>query len=268
MFAWVIEQIDGIVIRFPAIETKSEIGILHDEAPSLRKIYFCIIIRTPEHDIVAGEVDVAVEKVHHHDVQILTDVHPFLVLSQGMAFLAVEFLESLVKDIVAFLQFLDEQILIVLPFMGNLNLVNILKTVVVAIDIVFVRALTDIQHTHVLAVDIEHSRVASLPVEVYVRSHRTLDNKVAEVKVAEVITAIAERERLELGNTGFLVREELIRVTLVIGIEALVGIEYHRLEGISTRLTTLNACLTRLIDGTWCTLFGEELYVDRTAPVM
>ena len=144
-----------------------------------------------------------------------------------MAFLAVEFLESLVKDIVAFLQLLDEQILIVLLFMGNLNLVNILKTVVVAIDIVFVRALTDIQHTHVLAVDIEHSRVASLPVEVYVRSHRTLDNKVAEVKIAEVITAIAERERLELGNTGFLVREELIRVTLVIGIKSLVGIEYH-----------------------------------------
>ena len=30
----------------------------------------------------------------------------------------------------------------------------------------------------------------------------------------------------------------------------------------------MDTCLTRLVDGTWLTLYGEELHVDRTAPVV
>ena len=99
-------------------------------------------------------------------------------------------------------------------------------------------------------------------------THRTLDNKITEVQVSKVVTAIAERERRELVDTRLLIWEELILETLVIGIETLVGIEDHGFEGIRTRLSTLDTSLTRLVDSTCLTLCGEELHVDRTTPVV
>ena len=73
-----------------------------------------------------------------------------------MTLLTVEILEGLVEDIVAFLQLLDEQVLVSLLLMGDLNLVHILKTVVVTVDIVLVGTLTDVEHTHIFAVDVEN----------------------------------------------------------------------------------------------------------------
>ena len=73
-----------------------------------------------------------------------------------MTLLTVEILEGLIEDIVAFLQLLDEQVLVSLFLMRDLNLVHILKTVVVTVDIVFVGTLTDVEHTHILAVDVEN----------------------------------------------------------------------------------------------------------------
>ena len=68
-----------------------------------------------------------------------------------------------------------------------------------------------------------------LPVEINVACHRTLDNEIAEIQIAEVVTTVAQGERLELCDARFLVGEELIRITLLVRIEAFVGIKYHRL---------------------------------------
>ena len=188
-----VEQVDGVIVVLTTVESESKVGILHNEAPSLWKIYFCVIVGTPEYDIVAREVDIAVEEVHHHHVQILADVHPFLIFSQGMTFLAVEVLEFVIEFVVAFLQLLNEQVIVVnIFFVSKLNLVNILKTVVVTVDIVFVGTLADVEHAHIFAVDVEHGRVACLPVEVYMACHRALYDEVAEVEVAEVVTAVAK----------------------------------------------------------------------------
>ena len=74
-----------------------------------------------------------------------------------MSLFAVEILESIVEIIATFLQLLDEHILAVLLLMRDLNHVEVLKTVVIAVDIVFVGTLADIQHTHILTVDVENS---------------------------------------------------------------------------------------------------------------
>ena len=69
--------------------------------------------------------------------------------------------------------------------------------------------------------------MTSLPVEVDIRTHGTLDDEITEVHVIEVVTAIAQGERLELVYTRFLVREKLIFETLAVGVKTLVGIEHH-----------------------------------------
>ena len=69
--------------------------------------------------------------------------------------------------------------------------------------------------------------MTSLPVEVDIRTHGTLDDEITEVHVIEVVTAITQGERLELGYTRFLIGEELIRETLLVCIKTLIGIEYH-----------------------------------------
>ena len=185
-----------------------------------------------------------------------------------MALLAVERFEGFVEIIGTFLQLLDEIVTIAVFLMGNLNEVNVLQTVVVAVDVILVGALTDIQHTHILTIDIEHGRVAGLPVEVGMAGHGALDDSIAEVEVAEVVTTVAQRERLELLHARLLVGEELIDKLLVVGVEALVGIECQRLQCIGTRLSTLDAELAELIEGTFLTFFREELNVHGAAPVV
>ena len=69
--------------------------------------------------------------------------------------------------------------------------------------------------------------MAGLPVEVGILSHRTLNDKVAEIEIAEVVTAIAERERLKFLDARLLVGEELIIETLFDGVKSLVGIDGH-----------------------------------------
>ena len=197
-----------------------------------------------------------------------------LVFCQAVNFLlAVEALKAVIECCVfASLEFLDKQvcghIVHFYLFMANLNHIDILKAIVVAIDVVLVRALADVEHAHILTVDVEHSRMTGLPVNVGILSHRTLDNEVAEVQFAEVVTTVAQRERLELRYAGLLVGEELvIGETPVCGVKTLVGIEDHRLEGIRTRLSTLNAGLSELVEDTYRILGDEHLNVDGTAPV-
>ena len=109
-----------------------------------------------------------------------------------MVLLAVEGLEGIVELIAAFLQLLDKQILIILLLMRDLNHVEVLQTIVITVDIILVGTLADVEHAHICAVDVEHSCMTSLPVEIDVASHGALDNQIAEVHVAEIVTAIAE----------------------------------------------------------------------------
>ena len=184
-----------------------------------------------------------------------------------MALLAIESLEGLVEVGCTFLELLFEHILIINLLVRDFNDVDVLKTVVVAVDIVLVGTLTDVQHAHILAVDVEHGCVSCLPVKVCVAGHRALDDEVAEIQVGEIVAAVAQRERLELSDAGLLVGEELVGITLLVGVETLVGIEYHRLQGVRTRLSALNACLAQLVEGTLGILGGEELDVHRATPV-
>ena len=152
--------------------------------------------------------------------------------------------------------------------MFDFHHVDVLKTIVVAEDVFSIGALTDVEHTHVLAIDVEHGRATSLPVEVNVLAHGALNDGIAEVEVAKVVTTVAQRERLELRDARLLVGEELILELLMVRVETLVGIEHHRLQRIAARLSTLDARLAELVEGTLLTLSGEELDVDRTTPVV
>ena len=111
-----------------------------------------------------------------------------------MAFLTVEALEFIIENIITFLQFLNKQIYATLLFMSDFHHVDVLESVVVAVDVVLVRALADVEHTHILTVDVEHGRVTCLPVKVNVAAHRALDNEVAEVEVAEIVATVSKRE--------------------------------------------------------------------------
>ena len=94
----IIEQVDGVVVILTTIESKSEVGILDDETPDFRQARLCVIVvGPPEHDVIAREVDIAVEEVHDHDIQIFADIHPLLVFSLGMALLAIEGLEGVIE---------------------------------------------------------------------------------------------------------------------------------------------------------------------------
>ena len=98
--------------------------------------------------------------------------------------------------------------------------------------------------------------------------HGALDDGIAEVEVAEVVAAVTQGERLELRDAGLLVGEELILELLLVGVEALVGVEGHRLQGVAARLATLDAELAELVDGAGLTLRREELDVHGAAPVV
>ena len=54
----------------------------------------------------------------------------------------------------------------------------------------------------------------------------------------------------------------------MVGVETLVGIECHRLEGIGTRLATLNTGFAELVEDALCAGGSEKLDVDGTAPVV
>ena len=154
----IVEQVDGIVVILTTIESESEVGILDDETPDFRQARLCVIVvGTPENDVVAWEVDIAVEEVHNHDIQIFADIHPLLVFSLGMALLAIEGLEGVIEcGIFATFKFLDKLVNATYLLVRDFYHVDVLKTIVVAVDIVFVRTLTNVQHTHIFTIDVEY----------------------------------------------------------------------------------------------------------------
>ena len=66
-------------------------------------------------------------------------------------------------------------------FLVVLYHVNVLQSVVVGVDVVFVGALADVEHAFVLTVDVDDGGAPGLPVEVDVLGHGALDDGVAHV---------------------------------------------------------------------------------------
>ena len=145
----IINQVDGVVgitCFIPSVESESEVGILNYETPDFGQARLCVVvIGTPENEVVAREVDITIEEVHNHDIQIFADIHPLLVFGLGMALLAIESLEGIIEcGVFAPFEFLDKQILTIFLFVRDFHHVDVLKTIVVAVDIILVRTLTDV----------------------------------------------------------------------------------------------------------------------------
>ena len=88
--------------------------------------------------------------------------------------------------------------------------VNILQSVIVGINVVFVASLSEIQHTLVNTININDSRHPCLPVKVAVFSHRPLYDGISHVQIVKVISCIPQTYRLEIVYSRFLLREEFV----------------------------------------------------------
>ena len=203
-----LQYLEGVAV---AVESHREVGILRYPAPAAS---FCP--GAPHDDVIAGEVVVVVVEVHCHQVDEFTAVHPRLVFSHRVSFFRVESLEPVVVLPVAFLQ--------VPPVLYQ---VDVFEAVVVGIDIMLVGSLADVEHAVVLTVDIDDGGLPGLPVEVGMGGHRALDDGITHIEVVEVVAGIAEHDRLEIGQSGFLVGEEFVGEPF--GAEPFVGVEGHRL---------------------------------------
>ena len=194
MLAGIVQQVNHVVGVLLAIESESEVGVLDDYTESLRQTGFrIVIVGAPEYGVVARPVVIAIEEVHHCNIQVFADIQPLLVFCQGVALLAIEGLESVIEIDGAFLQFLFKLVYIINFLVADFNHVEIFQTTIVAVDVIFVRTLTDVQHAHVLAIDVKYGGMASLPVETLdVCCHCALDDEVAEIQIAEVVTTVAQ----------------------------------------------------------------------------
>ena len=74
-----------------------------------------------------------------------------------MALLAIEGLEGVIEGgVFATFKFLDKLVNATYLLVRDFHHVDVLQIVVVAVDVVLVRTLTDVQHTHVFTVDVEN----------------------------------------------------------------------------------------------------------------
>ena len=128
-----------------------------------------------------------------------------------MSMLCIEVLKGIIVIPCTFLQFP--------PVFKH---VDVLQTVVIGIYIILIAALTDIQHTHVFAVEIYDGGAVSLIVDVAMACGIELDDSISHKKIVEVIAGIAECQRLEIGNARTVFWEELIVETFLA--KSLVGI--------------------------------------------
>ena len=212
-------------------------------------------LRSPHHDVVAGEVLIVIIQVHDHQVKELLPVHPLLIFFQGVVVFSIESLELVPVFIATFLQ--------LIPVLDH---VNIFQSAVVGIDVILITTFTDIEHTHVLAVDIDDGRTPSLPIKVHMLRHGTLDNGITHIQIVEIVTRITQGDAFEIGDSRSLVREELIFETF--GSEALVGIDGQRLELIASCSTAHDACFAKLIETAGFVLSLEILELNGSAPVV
>ena len=158
--------------------TKGVIHILSNPSPST---VGCS--RTPHNDITTGEVEVDVVHIHDHHVRKLPTVHPILVFSHRMAAHIIEGLKLLQFHIVTLFQ--------IIPVLKQ---INILKAVIIGVDIIFLCSLTKVQHTIVFAVDIDYHRFPGCPVDICVHTHHTLCQCVAQIKVFKIIATITQHQ--------------------------------------------------------------------------
>ena len=159
----VVKPLDGIVAGRDSIQSQSEIRVLHNPAPTP-----VFTARSPHHDVIAGEVAVVIVEVDKHKIKELHRVHPLVVFGKGMSVFTIELLEGIIVIPCALLQFP--------PVFKH---VEVLKAIVVGVDIILVATLADIQHTHIFAIEIENGRAIGLEVDVAVACGVELDDGVA-----------------------------------------------------------------------------------------
>ena len=146
-----------------------------------------------------------------------------------------------------------------------LEQVDVFQSVVVGVDIVFVGALTDVQHAAVFAVDIDDGRLPCLPVQVGILCHSALHDGISVVEIVEVVARVAEHEALEFRETGFLVGEEFVAEPFLA--ETLVGIDSQRFQWVRACGSALDARFAKLVEGTFIPIHFEILEIDGTPPV-
>ena len=165
-----------VVAGLGAVESQSEVGVLGYEAP-----HAALGAGAPHHDVVAGEVLVVVEEVHHHQVEKLAPVYPLLILLEGVSVFAVEGGEGVPVIHVALLQ--------LVPVLYH---VDVFQPVVVGVDVVLVAALAYVEHAFVHPVYVDYHGPPCLPVEVGVAGHGALNHGVAHVEIVEVVAGVAQ----------------------------------------------------------------------------
>ena len=174
----VVEPFKGFIGSCRTIKPKSEVRIFSPPSPSAS---FCAW--SPPYDVIAGKVLIIVEKIHDHQVDILLAIHPCFIFCQGMSMFLIERLEAVEMFPIAFFQ-----------FPSVFYHINILQSLIVGIDIIFVASFTDVEHTVVLSVDIDNGRTPCLPIKIDIGSHRPLDDSIAHVEIVEVVAGIAQCE--------------------------------------------------------------------------
>ena len=223
----IVNPFNGVIVRVTSVKAESKVGILGHPAPAS-----AIIGGSPYDDIVAREVEVAIVEVHGHDVDVLIDVHDFIVFGHCVARRAIELLEFVVSVPSSSFQLLSHRVDIIDFFMHDFNHVDIFQTIIVGIDVVVVRALANVEHALVGSVEIDDGGFPSLPVDVGILSHHALDDSITHIETIEVVTGIAQHEALEVSQSRFLVGEEFVVETF--RSETLVGIYGQCLQFVLT----------------------------------
>ena len=209
--------------------------------------------RTPHYIVIAWVVEVVEVHVHDGDGEILLPVHLLAKFLQRVALLTTEFQESGMVIHRTLFQF------------AVLQQVDVLQPVVVGDDVVGIGPFADVEHTPVVAVDIDHRGAPGLPVDVGIGIHRSLTQGIAHIGEVAVVARITQHHRLIVRQSWTLVGEELILHILLA--ETLMTVDSHRLSGSLSRIGTCDTCLTELVQLRGCPLLVEELDVQGPAPV-
>ena len=172
-----------------------------------------------------------------------------------MTCLIIEILEFVQILIIAFLQ--------VVPVFKQ---VDVLKSVVVRIDVIFVSAFPDIEHAVVFAVEVDDGWAPGLPVNIGMHTHMALHNGITHKKRVEVVSGITQRQRLEFCETWLLVREEFMGEPF--RTETLVCVNHKSLPRVFSAFASTDTRFTKLINDAVRVFSLEVFKIRGTSPVM
>ena len=160
----------GILLR----GAHREVEVLHIEARQRifrhKTPFSSLRSWSPHHDVVAREIEIVEIEVHSHQIDEFLAVHQLFIFRKSVSMFCIESLESIKVLPCAFFQ--------VSPVLHH---VNILQSIVVREDIVGIASLTDVEHSLIHPIDIHDSWFPSLPVQVCVRRHNTLNDGIPHI---------------------------------------------------------------------------------------